>query len=159
MPLPDFTEELSKLERAFQGMTSDDERAAALSALAESRDIPHIETVFSTAFNEPKEIDRRRAEEADVFYDFAGKHGLHEYFTQSLLNGVNDPPLKYGTPHSTPLNKLLCSNHDLNKNIFCENTPTMACSGCHLVVYCSKSCQVSHWKNHKRGKLMIVLFF
>jgi hypothetical protein len=36
----------------------------------------------------------------------------------------------------------------------CNNLGTLSCSGCRLVKYCSTSCQINEWKNHKQDCLL-----
>ncbi|KAI0379388.1 hypothetical protein F5Y04DRAFT_290284 [Hypomontagnella monticulosa] len=45
--------------------------------------------------------------------------------------------------------KLGCANHS-HGEAPCKNLGRLACEGCFLVTYCSKSCQESHWSTHKR---------
>ncbi|KAF0973354.1 hypothetical protein FDP41_008561 [Naegleria fowleri] len=63
------------------------------------------------------------------------------------------------TPETTPLPSTLSANappqpQKQASNVKCcaacgKPNATKRCGGCHSVVYCSKECQVSHWKTHK----------
>ncbi|KAF7905570.1 uncharacterized protein EAF01_006091 [Botrytis porri] len=49
--------------------------------------------------------------------------------------------------------KVTCANVDQGEDgggIPCSNVASKACNGCLLVQYCSKDCQVAHWKPHKK---------
>ncbi|KAK0445948.1 hypothetical protein EV421DRAFT_1734578 [Armillaria borealis] len=48
-----------------------------------------------------------------------------------------------------PLIRLGCANQSVSKSSFCPKDATNTCSGCRLVRYCSKECQVMHWTSHK----------
>ncbi|PBK87152.1 hypothetical protein ARMGADRAFT_939469 [Armillaria gallica] len=48
-----------------------------------------------------------------------------------------------------PLARLSCANQSTSKSQFCLKDGTMSCSGCFLVRYCSKECQLKHWGSHK----------
>ena len=38
----------------------------------------------------------------------------------------------------------------MNNCIVCKNEDVKSCSRCHLISYCSKECQKSDWKRHKK---------
>ncbi|KAF7928559.1 uncharacterized protein EAE98_005615 [Botrytis deweyae] len=49
--------------------------------------------------------------------------------------------------------KVTCANVDQDEDdggIPCTKIASKACNGCFLVQYCSKDCQVAHWKTHKK---------
>lgn len=49
--------------------------------------------------------------------------------------------------------EVTCANVDQDEDdggIPCTNIASKACNGCFLVQYCSKDCQVVHWKTHKK---------
>ncbi|KUI70772.1 Histone-lysine N-methyltransferase SMYD3 [Cytospora mali] len=43
-----------------------------------------------------------------------------------------------------------CSNEGPKRLSPCDKDATLECSSCHLVKYCSKECQTSHWPVHKK---------
>ncbi|KAF4311294.1 hypothetical protein GTA08_BOTSDO13075 [Botryosphaeria dothidea] len=45
--------------------------------------------------------------------------------------------------------KCPCANVNSATGKQCHKVGTKACSNCYLVLYCSKECQKSHWKQHK----------
>lgn len=58
--------------------------------------------------------------------------------------------LKFGTPLPPPLVRLCCANQVASKSRCCPRDGTLSCSGCFLVRYCSKECQLEHWGLHKK---------
>ena len=68
-----------------------------------------------------------------------GGHVMTEPSNQIVLSLYNDPP-HCGTYHS-------CTNY------FKDEPPDVEfqeCSACEAVKYCSKECQIAHWKSHKK---------
>ncbi|KAK7518256.1 uncharacterized protein IWZ02DRAFT_380899 [Phyllosticta citriasiana] len=64
---------------------------------------------------------------------------------------------------SAPLDGLIgpsscpCANSNTTTGNSCRQNGSKACSGCFLVLYCSRECQESHWKEHKvdcKSKIM-----
>ncbi|EEA24163.1 hypothetical protein TMatcc_007239 [Talaromyces marneffei ATCC 18224] len=50
------------------------------------------------------------------------------------------------------MNPFLCANQGQgDAQTACSEKGTKFCSGCNLIVYCSKECQISHWTIHKLG--------
>ncbi|KAK0184432.1 hypothetical protein F5146DRAFT_1074602 [Armillaria mellea] len=58
--------------------------------------------------------------------------------------------LKFGTPLPPPLVHLYCANQVASKSRCCPRDGKLSCSGCFLVRYCSKECQLEHWSWHKK---------
>jgi len=55
-------------------------------------------------------------------------------------------------PYHTVTHYMPCANQDPAIPHICRKPGILSCSGCVLVGYCSKSCQRTHWKTHKRGE-------
>mmetsp|Transcript_26864 Transcript_26864/g.74036 ORF Transcript_26864/g.74036 Transcript_26864/m.74036 type:complete len:94 (+) Transcript_26864:2-283(+) len=48
----------------------------------------------------------------------------------------------------TTMQTVSCCSPDCDTKV--DVTPTTKCCPCHKVLYCSKECQVKHWKAHKK---------
>ncbi|KAI0046116.1 hypothetical protein FA95DRAFT_1494462, partial [Auriscalpium vulgare] len=48
------------------------------------------------------------------------------------------------------LDRIPCANNGVKSSPPCLKDGTKACSSCTLVLYCSKECQLGHWKVHKK---------
>lgn len=81
--------------------------------------------------------------------DLIARHGLQQVMLEIQRTKISRTPLKFGTPMPPPLGRLSCANQSTSKSRFCLKDGTMSCSGCFLVRYCSKECQLKHWGSHK----------
>ena len=88
-----------------------------------------------------------------ILSSLAKKHGCMHIIVEELdKSWVDEMQLGSGL-RMQPLDEIMCANciPTLTGNCVtaCEKRGMMACSGCHLVKYCSQTCQKKHWPVHK----------
>ncbi|PBK64333.1 hypothetical protein ARMSODRAFT_918507, partial [Armillaria solidipes] len=140
------------LDKSLSALSSANDKKAALLAFLDKleRDSKPPLNLLYPSSNTPKtnpnveDIINQRALE-----DLIARHGLQQEMFEVQRTQFSRTPLKFGTPMPPPLGRLSCANQSTSKSQFCLKDGTMSCSGCFLVRYCSKECQLKHWGSHK----------
>ncbi|KAK0224510.1 hypothetical protein EDD85DRAFT_243310 [Armillaria nabsnona] len=85
-----------------------------------------------------------------AFEGLIARHGLQDEMFSVAKVLCDQSCLAFGTQMPPPFSRLGCANQVASKSQFCPRDGTLTCSGCFLVRYCSKECQLAHWKGHKK---------
>jgi len=141
-----MAEHVKRLESTLNQCSNDEEKVSALLSIMQLNDEKRLIDLQSDGQNEARPQDQN-AVLASALMDVAQKHGLEEKFLTASLASAQGK-----ASFCTHLDRLECGNHDVNKSRRCGGLGSKACSACHLVSYCSQTCQKEHWKLHKRGR-------
>ncbi|KAF9543454.1 hypothetical protein CPC08DRAFT_824152 [Agrocybe pediades] len=147
--------DIKSLATKLEGLTLKKDKEAALKhylqTLLENRHDPSINPKGGTISLGPqgsKESLESAAQKIandkyqEQLHQLVERHGLN----QTLVNWSVSAAQNVGYQ---PLNRLPCANVKPEEDWKCSNDGTRACSSCKLVSYCSKDCQVVHWRRHK----------
>ncbi|KAK0475690.1 hypothetical protein EDD18DRAFT_1265999, partial [Armillaria luteobubalina] len=143
---------LSNLDKSLSALSSTNDKKSILLAFLDKleQDSKQPLKFLYPSSNTPKTnpnvedtINRKALE------DLIARHGLQQEMFEVERKRFGQTRLKFGTPMPPPLGRLSCANQNTSKSRFCLNDGTMSCSGCLLVRYCSKECQLKHWGSHK----------
>ncbi|KAK0488270.1 hypothetical protein EDD18DRAFT_1291619 [Armillaria luteobubalina] len=140
---------LSSLDKSLAALSSTiDKKTVLLAFLDKLNSKQHLSFLYPSSDTPKTDPDMEDIINQKVLEDLIARHGLqHEMLERSIK--FSQTPLKFGTQMPPPLGRLGCANQDYSKSQFCPNDGTMSCSGCFLVRYCSKECQLKHWRSHK----------
>ena len=92
-----------------------------------------------------------RKQDSVVLSALANKHGCMHIVVEHFQTQLDKMQPGSGL-RMQPLDEIMCANSTptiKNGVAVCEKRGTMVCSGCRLVKYCSKECQMKHWPAHK----------
>ncbi len=150
---------LFSLDKSLSALSSTNDKKAVLLTFLDKlgRDSKRSLNLLYPSSNTPKtnpnveDIINQKALE-----DFIARHGLQQEMLEVQRTWFSRTPLKFGTPMPPPLARLSCANQSTSKSQFCLKDGTMSCSGCFLVRYCSKECQLKHWGSHKYGSCFLL---
>ncbi|THH29538.1 hypothetical protein EUX98_g4649 [Antrodiella citrinella] len=113
---------------------------------------------FEQIYEHPSfDFDPSRKEQATICAVVGAAVAVVSTVAAIGLNAVPNPALNGLTLGNdpaggiNPLQRLPCANYNVAKSWTCPNAIVFHCSVCHLVSYCSETCQKQHWPSHKRG--------
>lgn len=145
---------ISELSSLLSDLSTKEDKTSALYSYLEAQGTETREfSVLLPSSNTP----RQEQEKSDSLAALVSKHGLQDV----LANICSSPELleritgkakpKRGSEYPPPIQRLGCANYDIRADRFCPEGGTQTCARCSLVKYCSKNCQVEHWRFHKLG--------
>ncbi|KAK0452836.1 uncharacterized protein EV420DRAFT_1558595 [Desarmillaria tabescens] len=143
---------LDSLNKSLSELSSKDDKKLTLLSFLDKRerDSKQPLNVLFPSPNTPKTIPNLEdAKYVKALDDIIKRHGLQKEMIEVGRILSSRKPLEFGTPMPPPLSRLSCANQDTSKSQFCYKDGTMSCSGCLLVRYCSKECQLKDWRSHK----------
>jgi hypothetical protein len=76
----------------------------------------------------------------EQFRSICDLHRLHDGLSQAITERMLKGTFGKEDPWTGPTEKLLCANVNVDSHWRCDALGSRACSGCHLVCYCSVVC-------------------
>ncbi|KAG7443862.1 uncharacterized protein BT62DRAFT_934454 [Guyanagaster necrorhizus] len=144
---------IDSLERSFSELsTKDDKKSAFLSAL-EKIDTDSKGSLLQLSARPGTPKNGTPVEDINEWTDFErliARHGLQDEMIDIARAIYSQSRLKFGTKMPPPLSRLGCANYVVSRSQCCPRDGILTCYGCFLVRYCSKECQLAHWRFHKK---------
>lgn len=101
--------------------------------------------LLPSALGTPDGDGRGETRESTILSDIIRKHNLGQAYLDWVFTYLQPT-----AADNKPLERLPCANVKAEENWGCRNDGKLTCGECHLVSYCSKECQRTHWRVHKR---------
>ncbi|SJL18689.1 uncharacterized protein ARMOST_22288 [Armillaria ostoyae] len=144
---------IDNLEKSFSKLsTKDDKKSALLSSLEnlEGDSQGSLIHLYASPGTPKSSTHAEDVNGREAFEDLIARHGLQDEMFSIAKALCDRSRLAFGTQMPPPFSRLGCANQVVSKSQFCPRDGTLTCSGCFLVRYCSKECQLAHWKLHKK---------
>ncbi|KAI5479842.1 hypothetical protein MNV49_002654 [Pseudohyphozyma bogoriensis] len=141
-----FNEKLEDLATLLESLTTVDQKLAASKPILATLLAPgplNIVQLSASELNTTLEREKRDREQAERVFRLLNKHGIAE----QVVGGMSLPSTGR-VPAS--FERLPCANVKPAEEFWCKKEGVKRCSACCLVSYCSKECQMKHWKTHKK---------
>ncbi len=148
---------IDNLEKSFSRLsTKDDKKSALLSSLEnlEGDSQASLIQLYASPGTPRSSTNVEDITAWKAFECLIARHGLQDEMFSVAKVLCDRSRLAFGTQMPPPLSRLGCANQVASKSQFCPRDGTLTCSGCFLVRYCSKECQLAHWKGHKKGTVL-----
>ncbi|KAI0067092.1 hypothetical protein BV25DRAFT_1868112 [Artomyces pyxidatus] len=136
-------------------MSTDDEKLSAVHSYLDrlSANTTVLSLPSASSSNDASDPPLTHSAESDGLTEILKEHGLLRLYVDSIKKSQEhaDSLGRFGMrTNDASLHVYPCAHVVANEAWCCPKEGTLRCKACTLVSYCSKECQVKHWKVHKQ---------